>query len=901
MLSADHAQVVVVKITFAAAPPAFDPDSYPPPAAAPSVDLYFSDAEWSDSSAGIVARPLLIELPSIDWAITSRGLYSGSAETSAAQITVGARQEMRDLVAGLSCKGQDVEIRKGPVSYPWSALDPDDALTVTHQLRAASRHEDDGERWTIPISASSEAFKIPLQQRLWEGRGRIPDFDRDLAGAIVFPHPGGGVWDALAAASYEIGFEVDDPVGDGVVQGLAQQQNLWALGVVGAGESIRVRVTWHNGVGFSQFDSTTDLPIGTRHHCAIVWDGSTKVTLYVNGEEDDSRTGIGYATSNAPQADDIRLGRQFAAYLDGKIDLFRAWSTARSHGEIAANLDRPATAAGQAGLLAECLFEEGIGVYTVERVTRTIGSLPSAATWYATGTGMSWQRGQPKPVCIGVNRVVKPVLIDPIERIYAVNWRNVQKIAPAVGGRSLAKFYSTSGSVVFDAAEGSIRATSGSIWDPSEFVAFQIVAVAGTASNDGEFQLLADPEVIDGEWFVPVSPAPVDEGPVVATTVTVSGFSTPVSASSTGDFVASNSSFIATDGADLSAFRAGQEVAVDAPGSANDGELLVLRRDPSLDSSGFWVLWFSAPVVGEVSTAATFDADADAEYVDLGNGQFRLLFEPQKPVTAYVEGDLSGAAYVDTAPEVAARILDSLGDASTQALSALTGTDFLTGVAEERPYVCGYYHDGTTDKTLYDALGEVLSPVGLAWTPQISSREITLTSIPPPAGSGAAYELGKLERATSWRSTPRSSAVKRVRIYYARNHLPHGEDDLDFFVAVQPGGFAEARRNLYAEEWRSVVYPPESVATSQTEELSLFAPVQYEGDAADLAAKIYGVVGGESRVIEAASGRWLQTLGVHDALTLIDPEDGELESGVVGYVVRRRDGVFSSSASVLIL
>lgn len=177
------------------------------------------------------------------------------------------------------------------------------------------------------------------------------------------------------------------------------------------------------------------------------------------------------------------------------------------------------------------------------------------------------------------------------------------------------------------------------------------------------------------------------------------------------------------------------------------------------------------------------------------DGSFvRLGSRPSLPITIDVEGDASGAGYVETPADIWRRIattrgiepLSDPGDIDTTAFSDLN-TDF--------PATVGHYF--IEPISIYDAGLIFLQSAGaLSWARRadgkLTVRQIQGGGTASLALTEADVELGSL--APVQVALPISS----ITVRYARNFTPHSEGE------IAPGAAELPRREFAVKEWRTV-------------------------------------------------------------------------------------------------
>ncbi len=98
-------------------------------------------------------------------------------------------------------------------------------------------------------------------------------------------------------------------------------------------------------------------------HVAVTYDNGT-VSTYVNGTLVDVYYGSGAIGDSHATLDELRIGGRSNSpagkFFDGEIDEVRVWNTARTQGQIQANLTTDLTGA-ETGLAGYWKFEEGVG------------------------------------------------------------------------------------------------------------------------------------------------------------------------------------------------------------------------------------------------------------------------------------------------------------------------------------------------------------------------------------------------------------------------------------------------------------------------------------------------------------------------------------------------------------
>ncbi len=140
------------------------------------------------------------------------------------------------------------------------------------------------------------------------------------------------------------------------------------------------------GSTLQTFTSSTAVTLGKWTHIAVTYDQpSSTATIYFNGVQVGQSTSITLYPANIGSLSNSWLGRSeyynVDPNLNGSLDEFRIWNSARSQAQIQANMLN-SVAANSAGLLLYYNFDQGVGGATNTGIT----GLPDQTSTGATGT-----------------------------------------------------------------------------------------------------------------------------------------------------------------------------------------------------------------------------------------------------------------------------------------------------------------------------------------------------------------------------------------------------------------------------------------------------------------------------------------------------------------------------------
>ena len=151
-------------------------------------------------------------------------------------------------------------------------------------------------------------------------------------------------------------------------------------------------VSIDNGGSFCTAAET--FKIGQWQHIAVSHDNTNHdVRIYINGVEvyDSTRTEITAVANNAANNLLIGNGSKLDRQFDGFIDNVRVWNIVRTPGEIRDDMNEATSLNGEAGLVAEFFFNEGVRTNTV--INTADGSTASILNAYCDeGEQSIWQR-----------------------------------------------------------------------------------------------------------------------------------------------------------------------------------------------------------------------------------------------------------------------------------------------------------------------------------------------------------------------------------------------------------------------------------------------------------------------------------------------------------------------------
>lgn len=131
------------------------------------------------------------------------------------------------------------------------------------------------------------------------------------------------------------------------------------LGIIRSGNTSKLSFRTKSGNNTDDLISSTTLITGRWYHVAAVYSGATKV-LYLDGTLDASKA---YANPVNVNTLPLNFGANAGSggkYLNGRLDLVRLWSVARSLTQVRVDLDRDLHG-NEPGLLGEWRFDEPSG------------------------------------------------------------------------------------------------------------------------------------------------------------------------------------------------------------------------------------------------------------------------------------------------------------------------------------------------------------------------------------------------------------------------------------------------------------------------------------------------------------------------------------------------------------
>lgn len=857
--------VILVDVTFV------DSDGANP------VTFQFSDLFYYDSTTSPVTtyRPLIKSISGPGFTRASGNKLRGGSTPDGGKITILPTPELLAALDGLNCERQALTIRKGRPGDPISRFDS--------WVGMAEGHEASGSLLTIEPFNYSKLFEVDAQQRRWEGRGRRVQMSESTApGWVLVEAPADSSWAASTslaltwvgefynAASTEEAFLAIHPSGLGDVLRLYRKSS----GVVG--------LDWEG----SSYAGTSDISAANLYRVGLWWNGST-VKVYVDGVEDISQAEAAAITpvdltvgtnssldAMAGAAEDVRM------FVDG--DITAGYLTDHLAYDAPPGLDTPT------GLVLRLPLSEGIGNRTYDPDREHVGTLEFAAAWVSSRAGDAELANQRQPLAFGYAEDAEAILVDKIEQIYAVHFDAVSNIVPKVGGRRLAGAWAESAGVVtFDETARTIHSTTGT--QLSKAVPYQTIRIAGSTSNDADYKVVGEPRQVATGWAITVGGDVVDEtgGTGVISIISVSAFFTEVSTTGEGAVIITDvppdvSRTITADfdadqqwvrsTTDLSAFPIWSLIEVS--GGANDGAQFRLINSPWFDSfAALWYLYLdSAPTDETAGSVTLFTVDTGGEYsLDLARGQFTLFFLATKPVTARVWGDATGSGYVDTAPEIAERIMGTLGSTDSQALAV--DSTHLAELAAAYPWECGVYYSGAGETSLAEVLDFVLQGIGLHWFVSPLTGEFNACDLPPTTSPVVTKYLAAQTRATSLKPTRAHKARSYVEVLWGRNSKPLELSDIDYYVQFDRSPSGQAVLHDLRREWQSAQFPATPTDDSLQPD-TIESPITNLADAEALAESLYTRLMGFTNSFYDVGGL-LEWQAVEPWLTVVKLSDEE--------------------------
>lgn len=164
-----------------------------------------------------------------------------------------------------------------------------------------------------------------------------------------------------------------------------------APGVLQANDRLQFVVNSSN-----KLSSATQLSANTWYHVAAVFDGTT-MYLYLNGVLDCSTT---ISSTTVTSSGDFRFGGSLAdnaRYLDGLLDEFRIWTSARTATQIRENMMNT-LAGNESGLAAyyRCDQTDGSTLYDITSNAKngTLTNMDPATDWVASSAFNTWIGGE---------------------------------------------------------------------------------------------------------------------------------------------------------------------------------------------------------------------------------------------------------------------------------------------------------------------------------------------------------------------------------------------------------------------------------------------------------------------------------------------------------------------------
>ena len=236
-----------------------------------------------------------------------------------------------------------------------------------------------GDRELNALFGSSVAMDgddlIISARRKDEGTGPITDagamyiykngpFDPGMAfngsnGYITLPNENN--FDATKAFTIEAWVKFSGSLADGQYQSIVTKGNeAWRLRFKGTPDPVLLAFDY-NGTNEITSSGSPDFKLGSWHHVAVVFDGTTTtktLTLYIDGSVDATQT---FSSDMIPNNDPVWIGnnKDDASILDGSVDDIRIWKRVKSITEIQAAKDCKLTGT-EPCLAAYFDFSEGL-------------------------------------------------------------------------------------------------------------------------------------------------------------------------------------------------------------------------------------------------------------------------------------------------------------------------------------------------------------------------------------------------------------------------------------------------------------------------------------------------------------------------------------------------------------
>lgn len=178
-------------------------------------------------------------------------------------------------------------------------------------------------------------------------------------GFITLPNESN--FDATNAFTIEAWVKFSGSLADGQYQSIVTKGNeAWRLRFKGTPDPVLLAFDY-NGTNEITSSGTPDFKLGTWHHVAVVFDGSTTtktLTMYIDGVVDATQT---FSSDMIPNNDPVWIGnnKDDTSILDGSVDDIRIWKRVKSMTEIQAAKDCKLTGA-EPCLVAYFDFSEGL-------------------------------------------------------------------------------------------------------------------------------------------------------------------------------------------------------------------------------------------------------------------------------------------------------------------------------------------------------------------------------------------------------------------------------------------------------------------------------------------------------------------------------------------------------------
>ncbi len=186
------------------------------------------------------------------------------------------------------------------------------------------------------------------------------------------------------------------------------------------------------------------------------------------------------------------------------------------------------------------------------------------------------------------------------------------------------------------------------------------------------------------------------------------------------------------------------------------------------------------------------DNGIPVSFTNVGNGRIRLNQSPYGTITMSVQGDGSGATYVNTAPDMIVRLATVYGDANKR----LSSTDFdmtnIAAMAAAYPHPCGVF---LSDKgNVLSVCNDLAKSIGCRLTvTRAGLIKLVRLELPRTTAGTSVSAADMVYHSLKIESIPSVKAA--VKLGYAKNYTVQ---------TTLAAGIPEAHLDLYAQEWLSV-------------------------------------------------------------------------------------------------